>query len=270
MSFRATFWLFLSALAAAAAPGADSIPKPDNVPDITTPKSQTQLLEKARLANDDLYANLKSFVCAEEIQRYKGDLHGSKTHSVDHVSANLSFENGVERYYDIRQNARTRPDIASIAGAWSEGEFGTLLQQTGRLLETQPVTFVAFETLGQNPTAIYRFNVSEEESPWELEVGSDHYRVPFTTDVWISVASGEILKIARKSIAIPAETRISEITWDVTLGAVDLNGKSWLLPTAAAYSVEYADSKRREWNEMSFSGYHRYGSESSLRFDGFQ
>ena len=233
------------------------------------PKSQEMLLKKARLANDDVYANLKSFVCQEEIQRYKGDLHGSKAHSVDHVSANLSFENGVERYYDIRQNTRTRPNIASISGAWSEGEFGTLLQQTGRLLEIQPVTFVAFETLAQKQAAIYRFEVSEQESPWELEVGSDHYRIPFTTDVWISVATGEILKIARRSSAIPLETRISEINWDVTLSAVDLNGKSWLLPTVAAYSVEYADSKRREWNQMNFSGYHRYGSESSLRFDGF-
>jgi len=116
---------------------------------------------------------------------------------------------------------------------------------------------------------VYRFEVSEKQSPWDLQVGSQHYPIPFTTDVWISVASGEILKIARKSISIPADTRISEIDWDVSLAAVDLSGKTWLLPTAAGYSVTYSESKRREWNRMSFSNYRRYGSESALKFDGF-
>lgn len=230
---------------------------------------QQQLLEKARAANGDVYSTLKSFVCREEIERYKGDLRGSKKHVIDHVSAKLSFENGVEHYNEILQNERTRANLSDIMGAWSEGEFGTLLQQTGKLLEIQPVIFIAYENLSEIPTAIYRFEVSEKESPWDLSVGSQHYQIPFTTDVWISVASGEILKIARKSLTIPAETRISAIDWDVSLAAVDLSGKTWLLPTAAAYSVSYAESKRREWNQMNFSNYRRYGAESALKFDGF-
>jgi len=137
-------------------------------------------------------------------------------------------------------------------------------------LETQSVSFVESAVLGGNAAAVYRFSVTETDSPWDLEVGLQHYRIPFTTDVWIAEASGEILKITRKSSAIPEDTRISEIAWDVTLEAVDLNGKTWRLPTAAAYSVSYAESKRREWNQMIFSGYRRYSSESSLRFEGFQ
>ena len=35
--------------------------------------------------------NSKSFVCQEEIERYKGDLKKSKKRYIDHVSANLSF-----------------------------------------------------------------------------------------------------------------------------------------------------------------------------------
>jgi hypothetical protein len=270
MFFRSTLWLCLSALGAWALP-ADSIPKSDLSPALSAElTTQNELLEKSRLANDDLYANLKSFVCQEEIRRFKGDMGGSKSRPIDRVSANLSFENGVERYYDIRQNSRSLASISALSGAWSEGEFGTLLQQTAQLLASQSVTFVESTTLAGNPAAIYRFNVSETESPWDLEVASKHYRIPFTTDVWISAANGEILKITRKSISIPEETRISEIDWDVTLDAVDLNGTTWRLPTAAAYSVSYVESKRREWNQMSFSGYRRYGSESLLRFDGFK
>jgi hypothetical protein len=270
MFFRSTLWLCLSALGAWAVP-ADSIPKSDLSAALSSERTtQNDLLEKSRLANDDLYANLKSFVCQEEIQRFKGDLQGSKARPIDRVSANLSFENGVERYYDIRQNTRSLQSISALSGAWSEGEFGTLLQQTAQLLESQSVTFVESSTLAGNAAAIYRFTVTEDESPWDLEVSSKHYRIPFTTDVWISAATGEILKITRKSTSIPEETRISAIDWDVTLDAVDLNGTTWRLPTAAAYSVSYGELKRREWNQMSFSGYHRYGSETFLRFDGFK
>jgi hypothetical protein len=270
MSYFAVLPLFLSAFGVFAMPS-DSSSDGEKAPNASIPfqPEQHKLLQRARAANGDLYSTLKSFVCREEIERYKGDLRGPKRRFIDHVSTNLSFENGVEHYKDILQNTHSRPSLSAIMGAWSEGEFGTLLQQTDKLLEVQPVGFVAFETLANVQTAVYRFEVSEKQSPWDLEVGGQHYQIPFSTDVWISVATGEILKIARKSIAIPEETRISEIDWDVSLASVDINGKTWLLPTAAAYAVSYSESKRREWNQMSFSNYHRYGSESSLRFESF-
>ena len=93
-----------------------------------------------------------------------------------------------------RQNTQSRSNtLPEIMGAWSEGEFGTLLRQTGKLLEVQPVTFMAFDQVADIPTAIYRFEVSEKESPWDLSVGVRHYQIPFTTDVWISIASGDII-----------------------------------------------------------------------------
>jgi len=225
------------------------------------------VLTKARIANENLYASLQSFVCHERIERFQGRLNGETGRPIDTVTANLSFENGVEHYSDVRQNARPRGSLSNLAGAWSEGEFGTLLLQTETLLRMQPVFFQAFATLGDTATAIYRFDVPEEISPWDLEVGSRHYRLPFRTDVWISTRTGEIVKIARRSLAIAPETRISALEWKVTLEPVDLNGKQWLLPKTGEYSVVYDQSNRREWNLLSFSDYRRYGSEVSLRFN---
>ncbi len=266
MSHHAVLPFFLLAFGAFAM-SSDSVSENEKAPNAVI---KTELLARARVANGDLYSTLQAFVCREEIERYKGDLKKSKTRRIDHVSTNLSFENGVEHYDNVRQNDRSRASLPDIMGAWSEGEFGTLLQQTGKLLELQPVTFVSFDNLNGIQTAIYRFVVAEKDSPWDLSVGQQHYKIPFTTDVWISAASGEILKIERQSIKMPEETRISEIDWGVSLATTDLAGKTWLLPSAATYSVSYAESKRREWNEMSFSNYHRYGSESTLKFDGIE
>jgi hypothetical protein len=234
---------------------------------IPQPALCDDILNKARTANEDLYSSLQSFVCHERIERFRGPLNAVTARALDTVTANLSFENGVEHYSDVRQNARVRDSISNLTGAWSEGEFGTLLLQTETLLRTQPVSFQAFATLGDVATAVYRFDVPEEISPWDLDVGGRHYRLPFRTDVWIATATGEIVKISRTSLSIAAETRISALEWKVTLEPVDLNGKQWLLPKTGEYSVLYDQSNRREWNLMNFSDYRRYGSEVALRFD---
>jgi hypothetical protein len=230
-------------------------------------KADVEILNRARDANDDLYAQLQSFVCHEEIQRYKSGLDGRPARILDTITANLSFENGVEHYSDIHQDNHLRPSLTQISGAWSEGEFGTLLLQTEKLLSAQRVVFQSSAKLDGVDAAIYSFRVGAEESPWDFQVSGRHYHLPFQTDVWISTATGEMLKIARTAVDIPAEVRISEVEWAVTLQQVDLSGKQWLLPKTSSYSVLYSESNRREWNEMTFSDYKRYGSEVAIRFD---
>ena len=223
------------------------------------------ILEKARETNEEIYKNLHSFVCSEEIQRFKGQLDATRAKRIDTVTATVSFENGTEHYSDIRQNTRVRPSMSSVGGAWSEGEFGTLLRQTQALLSAQTPIFESYEDLDGTPTAVFHVEVSAAQSPWDLVVKSQHYRVPFRSKVWVS-ESGEILKIERTSTDIPFGMGICEIRWTVQLQQVDLNGKAWLLPSIGGYAVFYDDSSHREWNIMRFSNYHRYGSEVAIRF----
>lgn len=224
------------------------------------------LLARAQLENELLYTDLKSFICNEEMERYQAHLDGKNPHRVDTVYAKLSFENGVENYTDVRQNDRERPSLSSISGAWSEGEFGTLLRQTRALLATQPITQQTETNLNGTPAMLYSFQVSGQESPWDLTVSSQQYRVPFETKVWVSKSSGQIMQIARTSTAMPPDSGISEIQWSVVLKPVDLEGKTWLLPNTGEYSVLYARTNHREWNVINFSDYHRYTSRSVIHF----
>jgi hypothetical protein len=236
---------------------------PANLIELTAP----QPLARITVANEVLYSDLQNFVCNERMDRYKGPLNGAEGRRIDSVTSKVSFENGVEHYTDIRQNNRLRPGIASLSGAWSEGEFGTLLRQTQAFLESQAMLFRMNTDINGAAATLYRFEVSEQDSPWDLEIESRHYHVPFRTDVWVSPSSGQILKIERTSTAIPLETGISELRWSVSLQTVELNGKSWLLPNTGEYEVLYEESNRREWNLLSFSDYHRYGSQVALSFD---
>lgn len=230
-------------------------------------KENPDLLTQARLASDQLYRDLQSFVCAEQINRFRGSTSGGDARAIDTITAKVSFENGNEQYTEIQQNNHVRPGISSIGGAWSEGEFGTLLRQTQILLDTQPVVFGAYTEMGNTPAATYSFDVSEQDSPWDLDIKSREYRIAFHTEVWVSRSTGEILKITRTSTSVPPGMGISELRWSVTLEHADLNGKTWLLPKTGEYEVVYEKMARREWNLMHFSGYRRYGSEVALRFD---
>lgn len=129
-----------------------------------------------------MYSSLQSFVCKEEISRYKGNLNGQSAKALDTVSAKLSFEGGIEQYSNIYHNNRQRDSLASLPGAWSEGEFGTLLLQTQQMLSTQKVNFETFADVKGEPAAIYHFDVAEDESPWDLTVGGHHYRVAASDD----------------------------------------------------------------------------------------
>jgi hypothetical protein len=229
--------------------------------------TDVQILEHAREANDDVYNALQSFVCNEQINRFKGNLTGEVAKPVDVVTAKLSFEKGSEQYTEVHQNNRAKAGMSSIPGAWSEGEFGTLLMQTQQLLQTQSVNFDSFTDVAGEQAANFHFDVTSEESPWDLLVAGHHYKVAFRTNVTISVATGEILKIQRASINLDKETRISGIEWGITLAHVDLSGKPWLLPRTGTYAVSYQESKHKEWNELSFSGYKRYSAETAVKFD---
>lgn len=224
------------------------------------------LLARAQLENELLYTDLKSFICNEQMERYQAHLNGENPHRIDTVNAKLSFENGVENYSEVRQNNRERPSLSSIPGAWSEGEFGTLLRQTRALLATQAISQQSETNLNGTPAMLYSFQVSGKDSPWDLTVSSQQYRVPFETKVWVSKSSGQIMQIARTSTAMPPDSGISEIQWSVALKPVDLEGKSWLLPNTGSYSVLYARTNHREWNVINFSDYHRYTSRSVIHF----
>lgn len=231
-----------------------------------SPAAYTDLLARARIANDDLYSSLQSFVCEEQIERYKGSLSAANGKRIDTVTTRVSFENGVEHYTDVYRNKRKRAAIEELPGAWSEGEFGTLLRQTQIALKTAPVQFREYTDLEGTPAAIYGVEVTEQNSAWDLLIESSHYRIPFRAEIWLARETGQILKVERTSTWIPSHMGISEIRWGVTLQMRELNGRSWLLPKAADYTVLYEQRGRREWNEMTFSAYRRYSSETSLWF----
>ena len=226
-----------------------------------------RLLERVQASSMSVYDALQSFICNERIERFRSAVDGTRERPIDTIRAALSFENGSEHYTSILQNERVRSDISSVPGAWSEGEFGSLLKQTQELLRVEHVSYLRDIQFEGEALAVYSFDTPAQDSPWDLAVESHTYSLPFHTEVYISRATERIVSISRSAMNVPSDVGISGIEWAVFLKPVAMNGSEWWLPASATYSVAYAGKNRRESNRIVFDDYHRYGATAELRFD---
>jgi hypothetical protein len=224
------------------------------------------LLARVRERANCAYADLVNFVCRERIERFKGSQDSNTMRKVDVITSSVAFENGGERYTDIRRNNRALKRISDVSGAWSEGEFCTLLRETIKTLNMNGGRFTAPHTVDGQVVLTYISDVDERNSPWDIRLGSKHYTIPFQEEVWITPASAEILRIRRRATSLPEATYIAEVDWSVNFASTVLDEREFLLPRSGKYDVSYANRYRHEWNTIHFSDYHRYGVEVSVHF----
>src|SRR5262249_19432228 len=96
-----------------------------------TPQSERPedvALDKAREAAASFLETLPNYVCKELMTRYQNTSHIVSWQPLDVVSTALVYENGRESYRDISINGKpTKKNIEDLPGAWSTGEFGTVL-----------------------------------------------------------------------------------------------------------------------------------------------
>jgi hypothetical protein len=271
-----SFALLLSAgisLGGAASPSDSPLASP-GTPDVSAavpparPLSGYELLLRCRDASSRIYRELSSVVCREQIDRFKGPIAGSEGRPLDVITSDVSMEGGAERYANILQNNKPRPSISRIGGAWSEGEYSTLLRQTAEVLNSDTVIKLGVITkFNGTPAILFPFEVSQADSTWDFLVRSKHYVLSFHGEVWISQSTGEVLRIRRTANQIPSGVGISQVDWSVDFGPNDLDGHSFILPSKATYSVTYPRDRHREWNVIAFSNYHHYGVDIAIHYN---
>jgi len=224
------------------------------------------LLDRMIMSASQVYENLINFVCREDIERYKGGSHNPEGRKLDVITSTVSYDRDAEHYTDIYQNNKPLNRIRGLSGAWSEGEYGTLLGETLKALKSRKIGSISSSTLDGAPAAVYSFDYAADDSPWEIEVSGHHYFLPFRGQVWASPQTGQVLRVDRIATDVPQQTGIAGVNWSVSFGAQTADQRPFWLPTKAVYSVSYLDGGRHEWNLIAFSKYRRYGSDVVVRF----
>jgi len=251
-------------------PGAPSAPIANQQISSSTTNAESSpadVLGRIVKSASQVYEDLTNFVCREDIERYKGSSHNPTGRKLDVITSTVSYDRDAEHYTDIYQNNKPLNRIRGLSGAWSEGEYGTLLGETLKALKSRKASSISHSTLDGAPAAVYSFDYSSDDSPWEIEVTGHHYSLPFRGQVWASPTTGDVLRVDRIATDVPQQTGIAGVNWSVSFGSQTADKRTFWLPTKAVYSVSYLEGARHEWNLIAFSGYRRYGSDVVVRFE---
>lgn len=144
------------------------------------------LIAKATEAALDFTEGLPNYVCQEMMARYQSETRPPNWQAIDVVGAAIVYEQGKEDYRDITVNGKPlKKGLTQVEGAWSTGEFGTMLIDL-----LSPATAAEFhyrrdERTGGVTTKVYDYKVKRENSHWQITMGSQTYRPPYKGSVWI-------------------------------------------------------------------------------------
>ena len=227
------------------------------------------LIKKATEAALDFTEGLPNYVCQEMMARYESTTRPASWQALDVVSAAVVYENGKEDYRDVAVNGKpVKKSIDQVGGAWSTGEFGTVLIDI-----LSPATDAQFryrreERQSGVMTKVYDFTVKRENSHWQIGTGGQTYRPAYKGSIWIDPANARVLRIEMQAKGFPEDFPTDDVESAMEYQYTRLGDtKQYLLPVHAENLSCQRGSDFCSHNVIDFRNYHKYSGESSITFN---
>jgi hypothetical protein len=248
--------------------GTPSILRGDEDPVVRRPAGDP-LIVKATEAALDFTEGLPNYVCQEMMARYESTTHPANWQAIDVVATALVYENGKEDYRDITVNGKPiKKSIEQVGGAWSTGEFGTMLIDL-----LSPATAAQFryrrdERQSGVNTKVYDYTVKRENSHWQVTMGSQTYRPAYKGSIWIDPATARVLRIEMQAVGFPEDFPTDDVESAMDYQYTRLgDAKQFLLPVHAETLSCQRGSDFCSHNVIDFRNYHKYSGESTITFN---
>jgi hypothetical protein len=225
-------------------------------------------IEKARMVASTFVEGLPNYICQELTTRYASETRVPSWNVIDTVSAEVVYENGKESYRNLAINGKATKKSPEDSGAWSTGEFGTILANLFASGTDASFKYVQDDTIAHRAASVYDFQVTRPRSSWKIRVPGQYILPAYKGSVWIDKESGHALRIEMQAKDIPEEfPRISvETAVDfeyISLGTPD----KFLLPVHAEVLSCARGSNACDRNVIEFRNYHKFSGESTIKFN---
>jgi hypothetical protein len=225
-------------------------------------------VDSSGLTLNDLYARVDRQIAAlgdivmhEEISRYTS-LRG-KSVKVDEFDASVEIADGADSFASLRRNSRPYSAAAQIPGAWSFGEFSTMLRISREALTGDSLKLVP--AFGSEPASlIAEFHYPASSARWFVAVGSHRYWLDFQGEIRMS-ETGDVVQISWTSAPLARAADIERVERTVHFAPAEVGGEIRVLPESAEYRV-FHFGDRQEWNTARFTEPARYSSVSSFAY----
>jgi hypothetical protein len=230
-------------------------------------RHEDPLIQKASDAALDFTQTLPNYVVQEVASRYESTTSPASWHAIDVVSADLVFENYKENYRNITINGKPTNKPLEETGAWSTGEFGTLLIDL-----FSPATAADFHYRRDGRTSgvdakIYDFEVKRENSHWDIHFNSQSYTPAYVGSAWVDPKTGRVLRIEIEAKGFPSTFPADHVESATDYSYVRLgDAQQYLLPVHAEILSCQRGTSNCSKNTIDFRNYHKYTGESSIQF----
>ncbi len=226
------------------------------------------LIRRAADAAMEFTETLPSYVCTELVTRSQSESTPANFQPIDVVSMEVLYTDGREDYRNIQINGKkTVKKIEETGGAWSTGEFGTVLVDL-----FSPATGAVFHyrrdsRAGGIMAKMYDFEVAREGSHWSIHASSQTYNPPYVGSVWIDPATSRVLRIEMEAKGMPSEFPLDHVESATDYQYIRLgDAKQYLLPVHAETLSCQRGTPYCSRNVIDFRNYHKYTGESSITF----
>jgi hypothetical protein len=229
--------------------------------------AQRALLDRAHEVAQDFLGNLPNFVCQQFTTRYVSEGHVNSWHALDVVSADVIYEDHKERYDHLAINGKPVKSKVEDTGAWSTGEFGTVLDDLFHPATAADFKFKGNRSIQRRSAMLFDFDVTHPHSHWKIQVPGQAIQPAYHGSVWIDKETARVLRIEMQAVKIPEEfpddTTEMAIDYDFITG---LGTERTLLPVKAEVLSCQRGTNTCQRNTIEFRNYHKYSGESTITF----
>ena len=247
-----------------------SAPPPARADDQALPASQDEdpLIRRASEAALEFTESLPNYVCQEMMSRSESDSKPANWRPLDVVSVEVVYEAGKENYRNVTINGKAvNKNIDQLSGAWSTGEFGSVLIDLFSPATAAEFHFRRDSRIAGLNAKMYDYKVQRENSHWTLHFGAQTYEPAYSGSVWIDPQTARVLRIEMQAGELPKEFPADHIESATDYQYVRLGGtQQFLLPVHAETLSCQRGSAFCSRNTIDFRNYHKYSGESTVEF----
>ena len=238
----------------------------DSIP-VVTHSAGDDLIRRATDAALEFTEGLPAYVCQEMVTRYQSETRPARWNALDVVTMNVVYENGKEDYRDITVNGKPKKTLEETGGAWSTGEFGTVLIDLFSPATAADFKYQKETRVNGINSKVYDFAVTREHSHWSIHMGSQGFDPPYKGSVWIDPQTARVMRIEMEAYGFPESFPADHVESATDYQYIRLgDAKQYLLPVHSETLTCQRGSDICSRNAIDFRNYHKYSGESNITF----
>jgi len=250
---------------------ADPAPQATPEPRRAAPEAPAEdpVIAKAKEAADSFTESLPNYICQQFTSRFVNTSHITNWQPQDVVSAEVVYENGRESYRNLAINGKAvKKGMEEMSGAWSTGEFGTLLRDLFSDSTQADFRYRRDSSIAGMTAAVYDYTVLRENSHWRVQVPSQSVFPAYRGSVWIDKKNGRVLRIEMQARNVPSEFPLDTIETAADYEYVRIGGtQQFLLPVHSETLMCQRGTNMCNRNTIDFRNYKKYSGDASITFD---